>query len=95
MFARLGTWEGSPDELDQWVARAQQQVKPNVSRLPGLHAAYWLLDRPAGKGMTLTIWESKEAMDASEQFRQRSQAATSDASGARVHTEHFEVVDHL
>jgi heme-degrading monooxygenase HmoA len=94
-FARIGTWQGSSEELDRWVEAARERVKPNVSQQPGLTAAYWLMDRETGKGLTVTIWNSKHAMDASEQFRQQSQASTSDATGARVTTERFEVVDQL
>ncbi len=32
MFARIGTWQGSPEELENWVARAGEEVKPNVQR---------------------------------------------------------------
>lgn len=27
MFARIGTWRGSPDELERWISRAREQVK--------------------------------------------------------------------
>ncbi len=79
MFARIGTWQGSPENLQNWVARASE-VKANVQRQPGLAAAYWLLDREGGKGLTITIWESEEAMRASEQFRAQRQAQTSDSA---------------
>ena len=94
MFARIGTWLGSPENLQNWVARASE-VKENVQQQPGLAAAYWLSDREGGKGLTITIWESEEAMHASEQFRAQRQAQTSDATGAQVTTERFEVVDHI
>ena len=95
MFARIGTWQGSPEELENWVARAGEEVKPNVQRQPGLGAAYWLVDRVGGKGLTITIWESEEAMHASEQFRSQSQTQTSATTGVGVTTERFEVFDHI
>ena len=94
MFARIGTWHGSPEDLENWVARAGEVVKPNVQQLPGLEAAYWLVDREGAKGLTITLWESEEAMHASEAFRSQSQVQTSDATGAEVTTERFEVIDH-
>ena len=95
MFARIGTWDGTPEQLERWMATARERVKPSVVRQPGLAAAYWLVDREAGKGLTITIWESEEAMHASEQFRERSQARTAEASDARVLTERFEVFDRV
>ncbi len=95
MFARIGTWQGSPDELERWISRAREQVKPSVQQDPGLKAAYWLVDRQGGKGLIITIWESEEAMRSSEQARARRQAVTSAATGAKVTTDRYEVVDSL
>jgi heme-degrading monooxygenase HmoA len=95
MFARIGTWQGSPAELESWITRAREQVKPSIRQDPGLKAVYWLVDRGAGKGLIVTLWESRDAMDASEQARAARQAATSVATGAGVTTERYEVVDWL
>lgn len=95
MFARIGTWQGSPGELERWISRAREQVKPSVQQDPGLKAAYWLVDREGGKGLIITIWESSEAMRASEQSRAQRQTATSAATGAKVTTDRYEVVDYL
>jgi heme-degrading monooxygenase HmoA len=94
VFARIGTWQGSPEDLENWVARAGEVVKPKVQQQLGLAAAYWLVDREGGKGLTITFWESEEAMRASEEFRSQSQSQTSVATGAGVTTERFEVFDH-
>lgn len=95
VFARIGTWQGSRDELERWIARARKEVKPNIRQDPGLEAAYWLVDRDGGKGLIVTLWESEEAMRASEQARLRRQTAMSAATGARVTTDRYEVVDSL
>jgi heme-degrading monooxygenase HmoA len=94
IFARIGTWQGSPEDLENWVARAGEVVKPKVQQQPGLGAAYWLVDREGGKGLTITLWESEEAMRASEEFRSESQTQTSSATGAGGRTERFKVFDH-
>ena len=93
MFARIGAWQGSTEELDRWIQRSREQVKPSVQKDPGLKAAYWLVDREAGKGLIVTFWESEQAMRASEQARMQRQTATTAATGARVTTERFEVID--
>ena len=95
MFARIGTWQGSPDDLERWIARAREHVKPSVRQDPGLKTAYWLVDREGGKGLIITIWESEDAMRASEEARARRQASTSAATGAAVTTDRYEVVDSL
>ena len=95
MFARIGTWQGTPDELDRWISRAREHVKPAIRQDPGLEAAYWLVDRVGGKGLIVTFWESEEAMQASELARARRQAGTSAATGATVTTDRYEIVDSL
>jgi heme-degrading monooxygenase HmoA len=95
MFARIGTWQGSAAELDRWIVRAREEVKPSVRQDPGLKAAYWLVDRSAGKALIITIWESAEAMQASEASRARRQSATAGATGAQVLTDRYELIDHL
>ncbi|MFI5325581.1 MAG: antibiotic biosynthesis monooxygenase [Candidatus Rokuibacteriota bacterium] len=95
MFARLGAWQGSAEELERWIERARDHVKPSIQQDAGLKAAYWLADRAGGKGLIVTFWESEAAMQASEAARLRRQAATSAATGAQVTTERYEIVDTL
>lgn len=95
MFARVGSWQGSAEDLDRWIERAREHVKPSIRQDPGLKAAYWLVDRAGGKGLIVTFWDSEEAMRASEEARRRRQAATTAATGARVTTERYELVDSL
>ena len=95
MFARIGTWQGSQEELARWIVRAREHVKPSVQQDAGLTAAYWLVDRERGRGLIVTIWESEEAMRASEEARAQRQAATGAATGAQVTTARYEVVDWL
>jgi heme-degrading monooxygenase HmoA len=95
MFARLGSWQGSAEELERWIQRARDHVKPSLREDAGLKAAYWLVDRARGKGLIVTFWESEDAMRGSEEARRRRQAATSAATGAQVTTERYEIVDSL
>jgi heme-degrading monooxygenase HmoA len=95
MFARVGSWEGSAEELERWIERAHEHVKPSIRQDRGLKAAYWLVDRAGGRGLIVTFWESEEAMRASEEARRRRQAVTTAATGARVTTERYEIVDSL
>jgi heme-degrading monooxygenase HmoA len=58
-------------------------------------AAYWLVERSAGKGLIVTLWESEAAMRASEQARLKRQAAMTTNTGAVVTTDRYEVIDSL
>jgi heme-degrading monooxygenase HmoA len=93
--ARIGTWQGSPEELARWIVRAREEVKPSIRQDPGLSAVYWLVDRENGTGLIVTLWESAAAMQASEEARLRRQTGTAAATGARVTTGRYEVIDAL
>jgi heme-degrading monooxygenase HmoA len=95
MFARIGIWEGTAEELEKWIARGREQVKPSIAKDPGLKAVYWLADRDAGRGLIVTIWESEEAMNASEAARLKRQSGMAAATSAKVTTSRYEVVDSL
>lgn len=95
MFARIGAWQGSREELEAWIVRAHEEVKPSIRQDPGLAAVYWLVDRERGRGLIVTLWESEAAMQASEQARLRRQTGTAAATGASVTTERYEVIDAL
>jgi heme-degrading monooxygenase HmoA len=95
MFARIGTWEGTPQELEKWIARSREQVKPNIAQDGGLKAVYWLADRKAAKGLIVTIWESEQAMNASETAARKRQSGMTAATGAKVTTSRYEVFDAL
>src|SRR5260370_16229975 len=86
MFARIGTWQGSPADLERWIVRGREQVKPAIRQDPGLTAVYWLVDREAGKGMIVTLWESRAVMAASEQARAAPQGPAATPAGAAVTT---------
>jgi heme-degrading monooxygenase HmoA len=93
MFARIGVWQGNAEELERWITRSTQEVKPAVQAQPGAKGAYWLLDRQSRKALTITLWESEAAMRKSDERAAAIQAGTSAASGARFTTERYEIID--
>jgi hypothetical protein len=57
---------GSPDRIDSGIADFRENVAPWV-REQGGRGAIMLVDRQAGNGMAITLWEDEEAMRASDQ----------------------------
>jgi hypothetical protein len=66
VHARLSFLDGSPDEVGGSVTSFRDQVVPLV-REHGGTAAILLVDRETGKEVALTLWESLDAMRASEE----------------------------
>jgi heme-degrading monooxygenase HmoA len=92
MHARIGTWHGGGAELERWVERSSGEVLPQVRAVPGSCGVLLLLDRERGQALTVTLWESEQAMRASEERRAALQQGTTDVSGARVETTRYEVI---
>lgn len=94
MHARVTTVELGDD--DRAISVVHEQIIPVAKQQQGIVAAYWLGDRVSGRGLAVTIWESEEAMIASEGVAQ--EAARKEQKDADVRTEaveHYEVVAHL
>ena len=93
MFARTSTWSGSVEALDTWAEHVARQVAPFVSGLPGNAGGAFLIDREGGSALTLTLWESREAAEATDRSSEQSRASTVAATGAELVTRgRYEVV---
>ena len=93
MFARVTTQHGSPDKLDAALQVVNEQVVPAAKRLSGFERMLVLVDRASGKTLAVTLWDSEEAMQASEDAAGSMRSSAAEASGADdVGVERFEVV---
>ena len=93
VFARITKFEGSPERLDELRHAVVERTLPAVRRLDGFAGAVVLGDRQSGNVKVVVLWESEEAMDASEEsaywFRTYSAEA---ASETITDVERYEVV---
>jgi len=67
MFARLGMFQFNIDKLDETVKRYEDRVIPALKSQKGFCGGYLLTDRKAGKGISMTLWDSEENCIADEQ----------------------------
>jgi heme-degrading monooxygenase HmoA len=81
MFARVISTEVVPDELDGAIALARDQV-PAVAGQPGFRGFYLLTDAETGKVMTISLWETREQLDAAEARSAEIRRAEAPALGA-------------
>jgi heme-degrading monooxygenase HmoA len=84
MFARTSTWTGSVEALERWAEQAESSVRPFVASLEGNAGAFFLIDRAAGRALTLTVWKTEEAALASDQGAERSRAHTVATTGVEL-----------
>ncbi len=76
MYARATTLRASPKHVQEAIVHYQEGI-PSVREISGNRGAFLLVDRSAGKGISVTLWESDEAMQASrkraDELRQQAQ----------------------
>jgi heme-degrading monooxygenase HmoA len=64
MYARVFTSHLVAGKGDEAVALWRDKVAPIAKRSRGFKGAYLIGDSATGKGLTITLWESKEDADA-------------------------------
>ncbi len=67
MFASVSTYQGPPDQIDEGLRYARENIVPSLREAEGFEGVYLLVDRQSGKVLTVTLWGSEEALRASEE----------------------------
>jgi heme-degrading monooxygenase HmoA len=88
MHARVSTYAGASDEL---VAGFDRATGP-VQEIDGFAGAYFLVDRDGNKAMSITLWDSDEALQASVERANQLREEAAGGAGVPVESvDHFEV----
>ena len=92
MFARVTTTKGQVTK-DEAVRVVRNRVLPAADNLPGFKGGLWLIDEKGGKGLTITLFETEEALRASAEAADRLRKEAVGELGASVSSvESYEVV---
>lgn len=82
--ARVSSLEGPPDRIDESVRDAREETLPKARELPGWKGAIGLADRQTGRVKLITLWESADALRATEQQADQIRAQAAQAGGQRI-----------
>jgi len=92
MFARVSTFQGSPERVDEGIKIAEEQALPAAKALEGFKGMLMLVDRDTGNSIAVTLWESEEAMNASVEAANKIRGNVASAAGEQiVSVEQYEV----
>jgi heme-degrading monooxygenase HmoA len=61
MVVTISTFEESGEQLQEGMRHVLEEVVPSIRGATGLRAAYWLVDREAGKRLSVTVWDDGDA----------------------------------
>jgi heme-degrading monooxygenase HmoA len=93
VFARVSTFEGPPEQVDELVHTALEKVLPQLKRYDGFKGAMALAERGSGKVLTILLWQSEEAMRASEEASYWYRRYSAEAADDKVTSvERYEVI---
>jgi heme-degrading monooxygenase HmoA len=94
MHARLTRFEGSPERIDDAVRQSEDVWLPSLREIDGFQGVTTLADRSTGTIVSITFWESEDAMRASEERVSAVRKDVADAVSLRAQPtiERYEVV---
>jgi len=84
MFARVSTYESRPEQLDEMHHEGVEHVLPALKMQDGYRGGLVLADRQSGKVLAVTLWESEQAMDATEDASQWLRIFSAESSGGTI-----------
>ena len=84
MYARVTTLEGPPEKIDDATRHVRENLLPQLQQQDGFKGFIALGDRQSGKVLGLVLWESEEALRASEEAASRMRGGAAEATGATV-----------
>ena len=82
-FARVSTYEFPADRLDE-ATPAFEEATTNLRGMEGITEALFLVDRNEGKAITITLWESEEALRATEEQANQMRQQTAGSAGMTI-----------
>ncbi len=92
MHARMTTMEGSSERLDEGLREIREDVLPQLQQQDGFKGFIVLDNRQSGKLMGFSLWESEQAMQASEEVGDRTRSETAEATHDTIEdVERYEV----
>jgi hypothetical protein len=93
VYARVVSADLREADVERFVRAVNDQVIPRLRDLQGFKGGYWLVDHETGRGLGVTLFESKAALDATEEQANRIREEASRNAGLTVPSfEHYEVV---
>ncbi len=93
MFARMNTFEGSPDRLDDALRKVREDVLPQLHQQDGFKGIMFLANYQSGELQLMSFWENSHAMRASEDEAKRLRGDIAEAGDQEIaRVERYDVV---
>ncbi len=84
MYGRMTRLQSSPDAVEKGIAFFKENVVPKARTTAGNAGAILLVDRKSGTAIGITLWETTQALNASEQLGISSRTQGAAATGGSI-----------
>ena len=78
MYARHVTVHGDAEKIDEGIRSVRDQVLPVLQGCAGFKGQLLLVDRAKGEAIGISLWDSEEDMNASEEKVHQTRQATAE-----------------
>ena len=92
MHARVSTYEGGDAAR---IAEGFKSVTPELEQMDGLSHALFLVDPETGEAMSITVWESQDALEASSAKADELRKKGTAPSGSTIKSVKHSEVSHI
>jgi hypothetical protein len=86
VFARVSEVEARPERLDEMHREGVEHILPALQMQHGFKGGLVLANRKSGKVLAVTLWESEQAMDITEEAAHWLLAFGSETAGGTIRT---------
>jgi heme-degrading monooxygenase HmoA len=91
--ARFSRLEGPPERIDEGMGHSRENIIPRAQQLSGWRGFFGLADRASGRIAIITLWDSRDSLQASEQQADQLRKESAEAGGETIKgVERYEVV---
>ncbi len=84
MHARVSTYEGSVEDYDRGLDKMRTDIAPQVQAMPGCKGILTMVDRSSGHALSITLWDSEDAMASTRESANRARAEAAGATGSTI-----------
>ncbi len=84
MYARITTIHSPRERMDKGIEEVRKQILPLMQEIEGFRGLVGLVDRRSNMGLTISLWETEEAMHESEDVGDQLRAKAAGAMKAET-----------
>jgi heme-degrading monooxygenase HmoA len=84
MYARVTAYAGTAEDFDRAQEQMESAIVPRVREMNGSAGILVMINRDTGQSLSITLWESEDAMAESRETANSIRSEASSAMGSKV-----------